>query len=64
LFDDDASSDAETREYQSLLEAASERLSATSARRITIRLYVRIDGAVALSVVEDADSPLLIGGER
>jgi hypothetical protein len=60
LLDDDGSDVSPSRVHDSLLEAASQRLSRTSAKRVTIRLFARPDDVVALTLVEDASSPILI----
>jgi hypothetical protein len=64
LLDDNESDRSASAEHVSLLEAASERLSRTSAKRITIRLFARPDDRVALTLVEDANSPILISHQR
>jgi hypothetical protein len=64
LLDDDGSEESASAEGDSLLEAASARLRSTSAKRVTIRLFAQPDASVALTMVEDANSPVLISRER
>jgi hypothetical protein len=60
LLDDDESQESANAERDSLLTAVSELLRQTSAKRVTIRLFTQPDDAVALTMVEDSNSPVLI----
>jgi hypothetical protein len=64
LLDDDDSDQPAGTARDSLLEAASLRLRSTAANRVTIRLLAQSDAVVALTMVEDENSPVLINRER
>jgi hypothetical protein len=60
LLDDDEAQGSTDADRDSLLAMASGRLSATSAKHVTIRLFTPPDAAVALTMVEDATPPVLM----
>jgi hypothetical protein len=64
LLDDGESAESPSPRRDALVEAASARLSRTSAQHVTIRLFAQSDVDVALTVVEDANSPVLIDHQR
>jgi hypothetical protein len=61
---DDESEGSTADKRDSLLTAASSWLSLTSAKRVTIRLVAEPDSVIALTMVEDANAPVLVRASR